>query len=237
MFFPSWAKGAIHCLSVSVPIQPQNWPHVGQTVRQVSYFSRQNMVPYDAVADGILRKVTDLVKQGDRAQLQGLDSFPVAMYVTDGNGYITYFNPACVEFAGRRPTAFRDRWCVTWKLYTNDGDFLPHDQCPMAIAIQTKQAVRGITAVAERPDGTRVNFLPFPTPVISENGELIGAINMLIDIAGYSLSLPQSVGHKPAASQEQRVKAALSMLSTEEIRALVEEMEMRVNPKAPRTLN
>ena len=195
------------------------------------------MVPYDAVADEILRKVADLVKKGDRAQLQGLDSFPVAMYVTDSNGYITYFNPACVEFAGRQPTALRDRWCVTWKLYTNDGDFLPHDQCPMAIAIQTKQAIRGITAVAERPDGKRINFLPFPTPVTNENGELISAINMLIDITGYSLSPSQNVGDKPAASQEQRVKAALSMLSTEEIRDLVEEMEMKVSPKAPRTLN
>lgn len=195
------------------------------------------MVPYDAVADGILRKVADLVRNGDRAQLQGLDSFPIAIYVTDSNGFITYFNPACVEFAGRQPTALRDRWCVTWKLYTNDGDFLPHDQCPMAIAVQTKQAVRGITAIAERPDGKRINFLPFPTPVISENGELISAINMLIDITAYSPSPSHDLSRKPAASREQRVKAALSMLSTEEIRDLVEEMEMKVGPKGPRTLN
>src|SRR4051794_38587430 len=123
------------------------------------------MISHDAVADEILHKVAGLVKSNDRAQLRGLDEFPVAIYVTDRNGFITYFNSACIAFAGRAPTILRDRWCVTWKLYTNDGSFLPHDQCPMAIAIQTKQAVRGITAVAERPDGTRINFLPFPTPV------------------------------------------------------------------------
>ena len=195
------------------------------------------MVPYDAVADEILRKVVHLVKMGDRAQLQGLDSFPVAIYVTDHNGYITYFNPACVEFAGRQPTAFRDRWCVTWKLYTNDGDFLPHDQCPMAIAIKTKQAVRGITAVAERPDGKRVNFLPFPTPVIGKSGALISAINMLVDVTGRSQPSSRNLGHKPAATQEDRVNAALSTLSTDEVRDLVREMETRLGPKAPRTLH
>jgi hypothetical protein len=64
------------------------------------------------------------------------------------------------NFAGRTPAVGRDRWCVTWKPYTDEGEFLPHDECPMAVAIKTKFAVRGVTAVAERPDGTRVNSGP-----------------------------------------------------------------------------
>jgi hypothetical protein len=39
-----------------------------------------------------------------------------------------------------------------------------------------------MTAVAERPDGTRVNFMPFPTPLFGPSEELVGAVNMLIDI-------------------------------------------------------
>src|SRR5271155_5005289 len=109
------------------------------------------MISPDAVADAILRKVVAFVKGGDRVQLRALDTFPVAIYVTDIDGFITYFNPACVDFAGRTPTLNRDRWCVTWKLYTNSGDFLPHERCPMAVAIQTRRAVRGAAAVAERP--------------------------------------------------------------------------------------
>jgi PAS domain S-box-containing protein len=195
------------------------------------------MVPHDAVADDILRKVAGFLKKGDRAQLQGFDSFPVAMYVTDENGYITYFNHECVEFAGRQPTTFQDRWCVTWKLYTNDGDFLPHDKCPMAVAIQTKQAVRGITAVAERPDGSRINFLPFPTPVLGEHGELLSAINMLVDITGHTQTGSQEHRYVSTDAQDDRVTAALSQLSIEEIRGLVDEMEMRLSPKPPRILN
>ena len=38
-------------------------------------------------------------------------------------------------------------------------------------------------AVAERPDGTRVHFIPYPTPLYDASATLIGAVNMLIDIS------------------------------------------------------
>ena len=49
------------------------------------------------------------------------------------------------------------------KLYWPDGTPLPHDQCPMAIALKADRVVRGMEAAAERPDGTRVPFIPYPT--------------------------------------------------------------------------
>jgi len=88
-----------------------------------------------------------------------------------------------VEFAGRRPTIGSDEWCVTWKLYWPDGTPLPHDQCPMALALKEDRPIRGKEAVAERPDGTRVPFIPFPTPLHDADGKLIGAINMLVDVS------------------------------------------------------
>jgi signal transduction histidine kinase len=42
--------------------------------------------------------------------------------------------------------------------------------------------VRGAEAVAERPDGTRVTFIPFPTPLRDASGRLTGAVNVLVDI-------------------------------------------------------
>jgi PAS domain S-box-containing protein len=51
----------------------------------------------------------------------------------------------------------------------------------MAIALKEKRAVRGLEAVAERPDGVRVPFTPYPTPIFDEDGTLIGAVNMLVD--------------------------------------------------------
>lgn len=111
-----------------------------------------------------------------------LDSLPAPIYVTDKDGVVIYFNPPCIGFAGRKPVPGKDRWCVTWKLFTDDGQFMPHDQCPMAVAVIERRRVRGLTAVAERPDGTRVRFMPYPTPLFDRNGEFRGAVNMLIDV-------------------------------------------------------
>jgi hypothetical protein len=37
--------------------------------------------------------------------------------------------------------------------------------------------------VAERPDGSRVDFQPFPTPLFDAAGTLTGAVNMLVDVS------------------------------------------------------
>jgi two-component sensor histidine kinase len=52
----------------------------------------------------------------------------------------------------------------------------------MAIALREDRPVRGMEAIAERPDGTRVPFIPYPTPLHDEAGRLIGAVNMMVDI-------------------------------------------------------
>jgi hypothetical protein len=50
------------------------------------------------------------------------------------------------------------------KLFWPDGTPLPHDQCPMAVALKEDRAVRGLEAAAERPDGTHVPFSPTRPP-------------------------------------------------------------------------
>ena len=49
--------------------------------------------------------------------------------------------------------------------------------------VKEQRAVRGMEAMAERPDGTFVHFVPYPTPLYDASGTLIGAVNMLIDIS------------------------------------------------------
>jgi PAS domain S-box-containing protein len=122
--------------------------------------------------------------QEQKKQLQELlQALPAAVYTTDANGYITFFNDAAVEMAGRTPRIGEDQWCVTWKLFKPDGTPLAHDACPMAIALKENCAVRGEEAVALRPDGVRVPFIPYPTPLRDAAGSLVGAINMLVDVS------------------------------------------------------
>ena len=110
-----------------------------------------------------------------------LQALPAAIYTTDAEGHLTFFNHACIDFAGRTPK-IGDMWCVTWKLYLPDGTPLPHEECPMAVALKENRPVRDAEAVAERPDGSRICFMPYPTPLRDDHGRLIGAVNMLVDI-------------------------------------------------------
>ena len=53
----------------------------------------------------------------------------------------------------------------------------------MAQAIRERRAIRDSIAIAERPDGSRVAFRPYPTPLFDEDGNVTGAVNMLIDVS------------------------------------------------------
>lgn len=112
---------------------------------------------------------------------QFLKALGVAVYTTDAGGHITFFNEAAADLWGRRPD-IGEEWCGSWKLFWPDGRPMAHDDCPMAIALREERSVRGYEGIAERPDGTRVAFVPYPTVVFDANGTLVGAINVLVDV-------------------------------------------------------
>jgi PAS domain S-box-containing protein len=136
----------------------------------------------------VVKDVTDRKRAEQRLQeseqrsRELLDALPIAVYTTDAAGRITYYNEAAVAFSGRRPVLGVDEWCVSWKLYWPDGTTLPHNECPMALALNAGEETRGAEAVAERPDGTRRTFTPYPTLLRDGMGEVVGAINVLVDI-------------------------------------------------------
>ena len=134
--------------------------------------------PISAICDGTEASACE----SERTFRKLLDAFPAPVYTTDAAGRITFYNEAAVQFAGRRARLGTDQWCVTWRLYWPDGTPLPHDECPMAIALKEDRVVRGTQAVAERLDGTRVPFIPHPTPLRDASGALVGAVNMLLEI-------------------------------------------------------
>ncbi len=123
---------------------------------------------------------TDRATDDDRYRAF-LEALGVAVYTTDADGAITYFNQAAAELWGRRPE-LGEEWCGSFRLFWSDGKPMEHGECPMAIALREGRAVRGFTAIAERPDGSRVDFQPYPTPLYDKKGRLIGAVNVLVDV-------------------------------------------------------
>ncbi|RVD57583.1 PAS domain S-box protein [Mesorhizobium sp. M2D.F.Ca.ET.185.01.1.1] len=134
-----------------------------------------------------LKTAERVIGQQEARFNQILDALPVAIYTTDAEGKITYYNRAAAELAGREPKIGEDEWCVTFRLFTPDGKPLPHDECPMAIALKENRPVRGVEAIAQRPDGSFFPFMPFPTPLRNDRGELTGAVNMLFDLTDRKL--------------------------------------------------
>ncbi len=111
-----------------------------------------------------------------------IEALGVAVYTTDAEGRLTFYNEAAVRLWGWRPALGDSRWCGSWRLSASDGRPLPHEACPMGLALREKRAVRGGEAVAERPDGSRVPFIAYPTPLFGPDGALAGGINVLVDI-------------------------------------------------------
>jgi PAS domain S-box-containing protein len=162
---------------------------------------------------------------------QLLQALPAAIYTTDPDGRIDFYNEAAVDFAGRRPES-GNHWCVTWRLLNPDGSPLPHEACPMAVALKEGRPVRGAEAIAERPDGTRRWFMPYPTPLRDPSGRLTGAINMLVDITERKEAeqrqkllldeLNHRVKNTLASVQSVVIQAAKSARNVEEFRHAVE---------------
>jgi PAS domain S-box-containing protein len=110
------------------------------------------------------------------------DHLPIAIYTCDKDGYITSFNKAAVKLWGRTPETNKELWCGSWKIFKPNGQPLPLDTCPMARTLKEGIAIEGEEIIVLRPDGVKVNVLPYPVPVFDANGTITGAVNTLIDI-------------------------------------------------------
>ncbi|WP_346317603.1 PAS domain S-box protein [Chitinophaga sp. YIM B06452] len=125
---------------------------------------------------------TDQPVPENSAYAEIIQKLYAAVYSTDANGLITYYNQAAAELWGREPEIGKDLWCGSWKIFDAHGAPMPLDNCPMAITLREGREVKGVEIIVERPDGSRRNVAPFPRPVFDEKGILTGAVNMLVDI-------------------------------------------------------
>jgi PAS domain S-box-containing protein len=140
-----------------------------------------SMIPFNA-RDRAKAPFRSLERESERQYRNLVHTLPAAVYTCDTEGRILLYNRAAVALWGREPVVGQDLWCGSWKIYRPDGTALPLDQCPMAIALRERRAVRNEEIVIERPDGTRRHVLPHPEPIFSPAGEFLGAVNMLMDV-------------------------------------------------------
>lgn len=114
---------------------------------------------------------------------QLIRSLPVATYLCDPAGQITVYNDAAMGLWGREPDA-ADRWSGAWRIFSESGMLLSHEDTPTARALREGRAFNSQVLIFEKPDGTRSWVIPHATPMFDRDGNIEGVVNMMIDITG-----------------------------------------------------
>jgi PAS domain S-box-containing protein len=138
------------------------------------------------VQDVTSRRLGEEALRGSELRFRRLiEKLPAAAYTCDTGGLITFYNEQAVALWGRAPRLNHrdDRYCGSFKLLTRDGTPMPHERCCMARALQEGRDFDGEEIQIERPDGSRVFALAHASPLRDDAGNLIGCVNILIDIS------------------------------------------------------
>jgi two-component system, cell cycle sensor histidine kinase and response regulator CckA len=88
-----------------------------------------------------------------------LSLMPTAVYICDGQGRITFFNPRAEKLWGRKPFLNDDneKFCGSFRLWSLAGAEIPREQTPMATALKTGSPVLDEEVTIERPDSSKIN--------------------------------------------------------------------------------
>ncbi len=128
------------------------------------------------------KRMREALRTTEKRYRQLVQSLPAAVYTCDADGHIQLYNGAAVDLWGLAPEVGRTRWTGALRMFRPNGEELPADQCPMAVALRDGRAIEGEEVIIERPDGSRRLVLTHPEPQFDGVGRVTGAVNMLLDI-------------------------------------------------------
>lgn len=110
-----------------------------------------------------------------------LNSLSKAVYVTDPERGVKYYNAAAAELL---PELNDSQWYESCEFFHPDKNPMPYEESPMAVAIRENRNVEGEEIMAKRPNGEYVRFHVYPSPLHNKEGKVIGGINLLMDVSG-----------------------------------------------------
>lgn len=162
----------------------------GNPVDKYLNFSYQASRSHEGIIDGILFFATDVtelvlarkkIEESESRYKELIQNLPVATYSCDRDGRLLFYNKAAVTLWGKEPE-IGAKWCGSWKIYSHDGNPLPVDLWPVAIAAKKSNNITYKEIIVERPNGEKRNVKPYPVPFTDDAGELTEVVNVLIDI-------------------------------------------------------
>jgi len=179
-----------------------------------------------------LKNAETKMRESEFRYQQLIHALDTPIYTTDTQGRINMFNEAAANLWGRKPTIGVDLWCGSFKIIQPDGTDLPLDNCPMAVCLKEQRPVYGEEILVVRPDGSLRNVAPHPQPLYNNAGDMIGAVNMLVDITELknkerALMDSETKYRTLAASLKRKVQEATEELrkSEDKYHKMVEQVE------------
>lgn len=148
------------------------------------------MYEVDGTISGIMCTVNNVTarveaRQAEKASQERMakliETLPIAMYTIDANGYIDLYNHAAEVLWGRKPQPGIDRWCGSYRLSALDGTPIAHEYCPMARAFNEGRSIQE-EIYMYRTNGERRHVIVHPQALFDENGNIIGASKVMLDI-------------------------------------------------------
>jgi PAS domain S-box-containing protein len=113
-----------------------------------------------------------------------LADVPVALFTSDVDGRLEYFNPAAIALWGMAPAArgTSPREGDPFRLYSAQQELLAPEATPWAQVLRSGIPVKSLELILERLDGLRLVVLASSAPLIDALGRPIGTVTCLLDI-------------------------------------------------------
>jgi PAS domain S-box-containing protein len=131
------------------------------------------------------RRATAALRESEARFRLLAELLPVGLYTCEARGgTITYYNKTAARIWGREPSSGADgsRFCGSFRLFRTNGEFLPHDECPMAVAMRDGSEFRNEEVIVEQPGGARCTILLNIDPIRDAAGRIVGAVNVFLDV-------------------------------------------------------
>lgn len=148
---------------------------------------------------------------------------PVPMAAATPDGRLLVFNDACKKQLGMKNIKFNDKLLEmnkTWKDYDKDGNYMPTEKLPLALALQGIET-KDLEIKVVQQDGTERWEIVNATPIYDDNNRLIAGFVVFPDITQLKIA------EKNLIQQKIELKESKSLLEqkNEEYEKLTEELQ------------
>jgi PAS domain S-box-containing protein len=153
--------------------------------RRARQFGNDELGSLTVAFNAMLEKTQSAIRalrESEWSHRELVRALPIAAYMCDVDGRITLYNNAAVTLWGRAPEIGLECWSGSTKVFRTDGTLLPFDSAPGPVARRKEHQFPSEEIIIERPDRMRRNVMPYPEVICDTNGNVVGFVNMLLDI-------------------------------------------------------